>query len=116
MTLGELHTQLGKLDQALVELNRALARDPGSGPIHTRIAVRCTQRQRRDAEAEATYRKADLARTRISWSNLAYYGCVPDDARPLGRTPRRPSACALDHRPGQSARSCRNLGGVYLRP
>ncbi len=72
MTLGELHTQLGKLDQALVELNLALARDPGSGPIHTRIAA-VYQRQRRDADAEAMYRKA-VSLEPTSWSNLAYYG------------------------------------------
>ncbi len=72
MTLGALHTQLGRNDQALDELGKALDRDPRNGQIYSRIGY-VYQRQKRLAEAEETYRKA-ISLAPDSWSSHSYYG------------------------------------------
>jgi tetratricopeptide (TPR) repeat protein len=72
LILGALHTQLGTYDQALDELNRALARDPGNGQIYSRIAY-VYQRQNRLPAAEETYRKA-ISIAPDAWSNESFYG------------------------------------------
>jgi tetratricopeptide (TPR) repeat protein/TolB-like protein len=56
-TLGAIHVQVGKFEQGLEDLNRALARNPRGAQVYAQIAF-AYQRQNRLREAEETYQRA----------------------------------------------------------
>jgi tetratricopeptide (TPR) repeat protein len=111
MTLGDLHEERGKRDQALDELQRALARDPRNGAILSRIG-RVYHAQERFQEAEEMFRKA-VSVEPGSWSNQAYYGWFLTTQR---RWPDAEVAmrCALDIAP-ENPRVLSNISAVYGR-
>jgi tetratricopeptide (TPR) repeat protein len=109
MTLGDLHALRGKPDQALDELNRALARDRRNGTILSKIGGVYHAKERYQ-EAEEAFRKA-VSVEPGSWSNHAYYGWF------LITRKRWPDAevamrCALDIAP-ENPRVLSNLSAVY---
>jgi serine/threonine-protein kinase len=71
-TLGNIHTEVGRAEEALVDLEKARARLPRSPEVHRDIAGAYTRMGRQD-EAEAQFRKAISLRP-DSWSIYWYYG------------------------------------------
>jgi len=71
-TLGNLHVQTGKPEEALEELKRALDRRPANAEIYRDIAS-AYDKLNRPQDAEAAYRKAIELRPG-SWSIYGYYG------------------------------------------
>jgi eukaryotic-like serine/threonine-protein kinase len=110
LTLGSLHTLLGKTDEALDELSRAAARNPRDGRVHNQIAY-LYQRLNRIPEAEDTYRKA-LALAGDSWVIQGYYGAfLVRRSKYVEAEKAFQAALALaPDNPGIWS----NLGGVYV--
>jgi len=71
-TLGNIHTEVGRAQEALEDLEKARARLPRSPEVYRDIAGAYTRLGRQD-EAEAQYKKAISVRP-DSWSLYWYYG------------------------------------------
>ena len=71
-TLGNIHTEVGRADEALSELAKAQARLPRSPEVLRDLAGAYTRLGRKD-EAEAQFKKA-IALRPDSWSLYWYYG------------------------------------------
>ncbi|MBP1636695.1 MAG: serine/threonine protein kinase with repeat, partial [Acidobacteria bacterium] len=71
-TLGNIHTEVGRAEEALADLEKARARLPRSPEVHRDIAGAYARLGRQD-EADAQYRKAIAVRP-DSWSIYWYYG------------------------------------------
>jgi tetratricopeptide (TPR) repeat protein len=71
-TLGNIHTEVGRADEALNDLEKARARLPRSPEVYRDLAG-AYARLGRPADAEAQYRKAITVRP-DSWSLYWYYG------------------------------------------
>jgi len=71
-TLGNIHTEAGKADEALKDFEKALARTPRSPEVYRDLAS-AYSRLDRPADAEAQYRKAIALRPDF-WSVYWYYG------------------------------------------
>ena len=72
LTLGSLHAQTGKAEEALADFQRALARDPGNAEV-VRERAAALERLRRFDEAERDYLAAIKLRPN-AWSAYNYYG------------------------------------------
>jgi len=72
LTLGSLHAQTGKPDEALADFQRAQARDPGSAEV-VRERAAALERLRRFDEAERDYQAAITLRP-SAWAAYSYYG------------------------------------------
>jgi tetratricopeptide (TPR) repeat protein len=109
-TLGNIHTEVGRAEEALEDLEKARARLPRSPEVYRDIAGAYTRLGRQD-EADAQYRKAISVRP-DSWSIYWYYGAF------LYRANRYEEAenafrQALSRVPG-NARIHASLGGTLL--
>jgi tetratricopeptide (TPR) repeat protein len=71
-TLGNVHTEAGRAEDALKDFEKALARTPRSPEVHRDLAAAYSRLGRID-EAEAAFRKAIALRS-DSWSIYYYYG------------------------------------------
>jgi tetratricopeptide (TPR) repeat protein len=71
-TLGNLHTETGKADEALEDFARAIARNPRSAEVYRDLA-NTYAKLNRHKDAEATFQKA-LGLRSPSWSIHSYYG------------------------------------------
>ena len=107
LTLGALHTQLGKYEQALDELNRAPTRDPRNGRLPA-------DRVRLPAAAAPPGSRGDLPQGDLARAEVvvahAYYGAFLA-LRGRYRRSRAAFRCALDIAP-DNPRILSNLGGV----
>jgi len=72
LTLGMLHVQTGKPEEALHDFDRALDRDPRSAEVYRERATAYAA-LKRPQEAEASYQKA-IALRPDSWSTYSYFG------------------------------------------
>ena len=108
ITLGMIHAGTGRADQALLDLQKALDRDPRN-PSAYRERGSALAKLGRFEEAEATYRKAIELRPEL-WSNHSYLGGF---LYGRGRMPEAEAAfrAALALAP-ENARVLSNLGGV----
>jgi len=111
VTLGMLHSQTGKPDEALSDFERALARAPGSGDVLRERGV-ALARLGRFEEAENSYRAA-IARRPDSWAAHNYLGTFL-----FGRGRNREAEAAFRHAlelAPDNARVWSNLGAVLYR-
>jgi serine/threonine-protein kinase len=109
LTLGILHTQAGKVEQALDDFRRALDRDPRNGEAYREQAVAYGRLNRFD-EAEQAYRRA-ISLMPDSWANHSYYGSFLASRRRFDEAEaafKRGLELAPDN-----ARLWSNLGGAY---
>ena len=72
VTMGILHTGMGKAEQAVQDLQRAIDRDPRNAGAY-REQANAYRRMNREADAEATYRRAIELDTQ-SWVTRSYFG------------------------------------------
>jgi serine/threonine protein kinase/tetratricopeptide (TPR) repeat protein len=111
VTLGMLHSQTGKPDEALSDFERALARAPGSAEVLRERGV-ALQRLGRFEEAEKSYRAA-IARRPDSWAAYNYLGTFLF-SRGRNREAEAAFRQALKLAP-DNARVWSNLGAVLHR-
>jgi len=71
-TLGNLHVETGKADEALSDFAKAIARNPRNAEVHRDLAA-AYARLNRTQDAEAAYKKA-ISLPSPSWSIYSYYG------------------------------------------
>ena len=108
ITLGMIRAGTGRPDQALLDLQKALDRDPRNPDAYRERGLALERLSRFD-EAETTYRKAIELRPEL-WSSHSYLGDLPVQPRPSARGGGGlPPALALAP---ENARVLGNLGGV----
>jgi Flp pilus assembly protein TadD len=109
ITLGMIHTGTGRAEQALLDFQKALDRDPRNPEAYQERGA-ALERLERHAEAEASYRKAIELRPEL-WSGHNYLGSFLTDQQ---RYPEAEAAFrrALELVP-DNARVLSNLGGTY---
>jgi serine/threonine-protein kinase len=109
LTLGMLHVQTGKPEEALKDFERALDRAPRSAEVYREQAAAYAA-LRRPADAEASFRKAVSLRP-DSWATYSYLGTF------LAAGGRHKEAEAAFQRAlalaPDNARTWSNLGAVY---
>ncbi len=111
VTLGMLHSQTGKSDEALRDFELALARAPGSGDVLRERGL-ALERLGRFEEAEKSYREA-VARRPDSWAARNYLGAFLF-SRGRNREAEQAFRQALELAP-DNARAWSNLGAVLYR-
>jgi tetratricopeptide (TPR) repeat protein len=110
ITLGMVHTQLRKFDEAEQDFRSAIARAPRSSPAYRELARMEQQRQEPD-KAEANYRKAIELKS-DDWSNYSYLGGFLLAAQ---RFPEAEQAwLTASSKAPDNARIWSNLGALYF--
>lgn len=111
ITLGMLHSQMGKSEEALRDFELALARAPGSADVLRERGL-ALERLGRFEEAEKSYREA-VARRPDSWAAHNYLGAFLF-IRGRNREAEQAFRQALELAP-DNARAWSNLGAVLYR-